>query len=55
MNKKITTPENERDMDSLKEEFSKLFQEWDTKLKDVNLDEIDRYMDIVNKFMDVDG
>ena len=55
MNKKINTPENERDMDSLKEEFTKLFQEWDNKLKDVNLDEIDKYMDIVNKFMDVDG
>ena len=55
MNKKINTPENERDMDSLQEEFTKLFQEWDNKLKDVNLDEIDKYMDIVNKFMDVDG
>ena len=55
MNKKINTPENERDMDSLKEEFTKLFQEWDTKLKDVNLDEIDKYMNIVNNFMDVDG
>ena len=55
MSKKINTPENERDMDSLQEEFTKLFQEWDNKLKDVNLDEIDRYMDIVNKFMDVDG
>ena len=55
MNKKITTPENERDMDSLKEEFTKLFQEWDNKLKDVNLDEIDKYMDIVNNFMDIDG
>ena len=55
MNKKINTPENERDMDSLKEEFTKLFQEWDNKLKDVNLDEIDKYMDIVNNFMDIDG
>ena len=55
MNKKINTPENERDMDSLKEEFTKLFQEWDDKLKDVNLDEIDKYMNIVNNFMDVDG
>ena len=55
MNKKITTPENERDMDSLKEEFTKLFQEWDNKLKDVNLDEIDKYMNIVNNFMEGDG
>ena len=55
MNKKINTPENERDMDSLKEEFTKLFQEWDNKLKDVNLDEIDKYMNIVNNFMDIDG
>jgi hypothetical protein len=55
MNKKITTPENERDMDSLKEEFSKLFQEWDTKLKDVNLDDIEKYMGIWTDFMEGDG
>lgn len=55
MSKKINTPENERDMDSLQEEFTKLFQEWDEKLKDVNLDEIEKYMSVVNEFMESDG
>ena len=55
MSKKINTPENERDMDSLQEEFTKLFQGWDEKLKDVNLDEIEKYMSVVNEFMESDG
>ena len=52
MNKKNTNPEN---MNKLKEEFSKLFHEWDHKLKDVNLNEIDKYMGIWTDFMESDG
>ena len=52
MNKKNTNPEN---MSKLKEEFSKLFHEWDHKLKDVNLNEIDKYMGIWTDFMEGDG
>ena len=52
MNKKNTNPEN---MSKLKEEFSKLFHEWDHKLKYVNLNEIDKYMGIWTDFMEGDG
>ena len=39
MNKKINTPESDKDMEKTKEKFTKFFSEWDHKLKDVNLEE----------------
>ena len=39
MNKKNTNPEKDIDKEKTKETFTKLFSEWDHKLKDVNLEE----------------
>ena len=52
MNKKNTNPEKDIDMEKTKESFTKLFSDWDDKLKDVNLDDIDKYMGIWTEFME---
>jgi molybdopterin converting factor small subunit len=51
----INNPEDDKKMEDLKKEFTQLFQEWDKKLEDVNLEEINKYMSIVNEFMEDDG
>ena len=55
MNKKINTPESDIDMEKTKEKFTKLFSEWDHKLKDVNLEEIHKTFAVFTDMMEGDG